>query len=742
MADTRLNIQLGMTGASAVASGLRSVVGQLGALTAGFLAVNSLKQFGMEALKLGGELSDISARTRIGVRDLALLQQAYRNNGMEAGAVAKHVGLLQKKIYEAANGNKAAAETFRELGISALGLQKLAPAEQFAAISNAIAAIEDPTQKAAMALEVFGKSGAELLVLFNEKGAIDNAASQLGVLPTVLARNAALFDDIGDAIDRIRNIPRNFFVGLFDQLAPLLKKITDGIEAIDFTLLGQKFGAFVNVAIDFWKAGKFDEFISLTLQAGIETAQTSFASFFGSLQAGLGNIFSADNIGNLLLRVLLYTSRGILTTLSDLLGYGAMLMTPITAGMEFAFEKTKEFFVGVGNAIIGAFETVINAMISGINRAINFAFDATNRLRTAVGMRTMEEAFGMTRPQVGPASLGRISGGESRSFDQILGESQAGVAERMGARRAGINSFYQPAFEALGSNGSLFNFENTGAAGRLGALVNARMSQGGQAPASGLTGGGAVPMEGLMDKANKALEQLYRKFTDVSQQIADTLSNVIGAAVDGISGSIQGLITGTMSWGDALRNIYDTLMQSVIKGIADMAAQWIVSHVIMKGVSIGFDALLEMLGWKRVATSNAQEAAKTPALATNAALASAGSYGISAIVGVAVLLAALAAIGLSGGFAEGGYTGAGGKYDLAGVVHKGEYVMPAASVNRIGIDNLEAMRQGGELPTGRPMQVIVTDSRRVTDQLAQDPNFQTVIMDTVTANRARLGIQT
>jgi hypothetical protein len=40
------------------------------------------------------------------------------------------------------------------------------------------------------------------------------------------------------------------------------------------------------------------------------------------------------------------------------------------------------------------------------------------------------------------------------------------------------------------------------------------------------------------------------------------------------------------------------------------------------------------------------------------------------------------------------------------------------------------------------MQVIVTDSRRVADQLAQDASFETVVMDTVTRNRARLGIRT
>jgi hypothetical protein len=52
-----------------------------------------------------------------------------------------------------------------------------------------------------------------------------------------------------------------------------------------------------------------------------------------------------------------------------------------------------------------------------------------------------------------------------------------------------------------------------------------------------------------------------------------------------------------------------------------------------------------------------------------------------------------------GGFAEGGYTGAGGKYETAGVVHRGEYVtpqevmsMPAATPH---IAALETMRTKG-----------------------------------------------
>lgn len=50
------------------------------------------------------------------------------------------------------------------------------------------------------------------------------------------------------------------------------------------------------------------------------------------------------------------------------------------------------------------------------------------------------------------------------------------------------------------------------------------------------------------------------------------------------------------------------------------------------------------------------------------------------------------------GFAEGGYTGDGGKYTPAGVVHAGEYVIPKAQTARIGLPALEHMRSTGKLP--------------------------------------------
>lgn len=48
---------------------------------------------------------------------------------------------------------------------------------------------------------------------------------------------------------------------------------------------------------------------------------------------------------------------------------------------------------------------------------------------------------------------------------------------------------------------------------------------------------------------------------------------------------------------------------------------------------------------------------------------------------------------LGGGFAEGGYTGNGGKYQPAGVVHKGEYVLSKAATSALGVANLDSLHQ-------------------------------------------------
>lgn len=201
-----------------------------------------------------------------------------------------------------------------------------------------------------------------------------------------------------------------------------------------------------------------------------------------------------------------------------------------------------------------------------------------------------------------------------------------------------------------------------------------------------------------------AIAQIRMKWRDFTNQMgtdAQNLANVVMAPFQGLytglSSSIEGLINMTMTWGEALMNIGRSVVSSLVKAFADMVASWIMSHVIMKGVSVAWHAFRVALGWEEVAASNAQEAAKTPALMTNAWLANLGSWGTAALVGAAVVTAILAGIGA---FADGGLVeGPGGPRDdrVLARVSPGEFIVPAHAVQAIGMGPMKAI-QNGQLP--------------------------------------------
>ncbi|RRU92054.1 phage tail tape measure protein [Stutzerimonas xanthomarina] len=94
----------------------------------------------------------------------------------------------------------------------------------------------------------------------------------------------------------------------------------------------------------------------------------------------------------------------------------------------------------------------------------------------------------------------------------------------------------------------------------------------------------------------------------------------------------------------------------------------------------------------------AQTSIKTYESATSAYAAMAGIPYVGPALGAAAAAAAIAAgmanVAAIQGYRTGGYTGGGGVDEVAGVVHGKEFVFDADATARIGVANLEAMRQG------------------------------------------------
>lgn len=111
------------------------------------------------------------------------------------------------------------------------------------------------------------------------------------------------------------------------------------------------------------------------------------------------------------------------------------------------------------------------------------------------------------------------------------------------------------------------------------------------------------------------------------------------------------------------------------------------------------------LGWSPDAIGRAIEQAGKGAAgaldATAGGLTSAGDGLVKSLGGIGDLLSSggkiidrFAPTVGSMGWAAGGYTGHGGRYEPAGVVHRGEYVFSAHAVSRIGLGTLDAMHSG------------------------------------------------
>lgn len=167
----------------AAASGL-AIAGAATAMAAGFVSAAS------RAASFNDRIADLATSTGLGVGNLEKLGPAAALAGVDLDTIAGSMNKLQKAIVEGDS-------VFGRLGLSLEQLRQQAPEQQFAAIAGQIAKIQDPAQRAAAAMEVFGKSGAELLPLLtsNLKDLFAQSVTVSDVLGGKMVAASAQLDD-------------------------------------------------------------------------------------------------------------------------------------------------------------------------------------------------------------------------------------------------------------------------------------------------------------------------------------------------------------------------------------------------------------------------------------------------------------------------------------------------------------------------------------------------------------------
>jgi hypothetical protein len=173
-----------------------------------------------------GRLVDMADRTGVGVSALAELDFAATKGGTSLETLEGGLRKMSVNLADAAAGSKTARAAFDAIGVSVSELSGLSPDQQFERIADGLAGISDPGARAAAAMDIFGKSGADLLPLMKDgaKGiqAFRDDAKRLG---SISGPTADTLDRLGDVFDTVSFAVGNSAANIAATFGPQLESI-------------------------------------------------------------------------------------------------------------------------------------------------------------------------------------------------------------------------------------------------------------------------------------------------------------------------------------------------------------------------------------------------------------------------------------------------------------------------------------------------------------------------------------
>ncbi len=402
-----LNKQAGAVGGGLGRMGqaAKGVGGLMGALLP-VGAVAGLTAIAKGSIDAADNLNDMSQRTGVAVESLSRFGQAAQDSGSSIEGVAKGMGQLAKRITDPSS---AASKALSGIGVATRDAQgKVRSLDAvMLEISDRFAKMPDGAEKSALAMQLFGKSGVELIPMLNQgRAALEQYQATIS---GDMAKSADEFNDSLNAIGRSLSGPFNEAV---TALLPAITSIAQGIVGIinAFTALPEPVQATLLVIGGLLTAlvalaPAISAIISIgSAIAGLFAAGGVLASA-GSVIAGIATAFIVlitgpvgivallvaagvaiyafrDQIGAAFNAVVNFIG-GAFNTIGDLLKAGAQAymdyyVRPILGFFKGLYDGAVAIFGKIGSAIGGAFQTVVATIKNVFRSVLQYLADRVN----------------------------------------------------------------------------------------------------------------------------------------------------------------------------------------------------------------------------------------------------------------------------------------------------------------------------------------------------------------------------
>jgi len=361
------------------------------------------------AIDLADDMRDLSQRTGVGIETLGQFKVAAELSGTSIEGVAKGLTLLNKNMVAAAAGGEGAAAAFKTIGVATTEADgTLRKADKvFLDVADRFAALRDGPEKAALAMKIFGKSGAELIPILN-LGSKEIQRFGLGIGPDFANKADAFNDSLG--------IMKAQVTVLTVQIGSALLPVLSGLV----TVIGQAATFVGNLATEFYKA--------IGGAAGLQQIAAALIKTMVVLGSVTAGVFIATNVTTFatalrgvltVLRPMVILQRTLLaieTARASVLGVIAALQTPGPA-------QTKAI-AAVAAGTLGTF-----ALVAGVGKMID---DLTKRIGDTLGKGLQMPSIPTPPPGATPdiSGLRTGDGGKQKAKDEAARRREALLASQ------------------------------------------------------------------------------------------------------------------------------------------------------------------------------------------------------------------------------------------------------------------------------------------------------------------------
>jgi hypothetical protein len=486
----------GVSGASDRAAGSMSrlrgaAAGAMGALRSvlPFIGTAAVIKFGKDTLDAADAMSKLSQRTGVAAPTLDKFRKVAELNDTSIEALGKGFTILSRNVSDAVTkGTGPAADAFEQLGIKLTNADGSLRAvdDVMLQVSDRFKDMEDGTQKAALASQIFGQRlGSDLIPLLNNGG--DAVRDMSTALTQELADKAATVNDrletLGEKFNTLGVILIDAAIPAFETLLSVVEAVQPFFEALPgpiqavlaaVTALGAALAIFGPILTPI--IGLLSGLPALL--GGIPALLAGWAGAIGpvvSALLGLGKILIAvfsGPVGWVALAVAagvaIFAFRDQIAAAFKAIGdvliaaakaFYETFVRPVIEFAKRAYEGIVQAFQGLARALAAPFRAVadfirgyFNSIISSVERALNGAIKAINFL-VAQANRALSKLRLPTIPYASSVNLPRFAQGgvvdgptlamvgEGGEREYIVPESKMAKASAnylMGARGAAV----------------------------------------------------------------------------------------------------------------------------------------------------------------------------------------------------------------------------------------------------------------------------------------------------------------